>query len=101
MGDDLTKSPTPLIIIRVLWLFFHLGGWEAAVVGLVVDRRMGMRVSVYLVVDEDYQVLVESTPGKGRAPVLIQGVTRQNVVDRVRPVIDQLRRPRGEPVELP
>lgn len=46
-------------------------------------------------------VLVQSSPGKGRAPVLLQQVTAENVVASVLPVVEQLRRPKGEWIELP
>lgn len=53
-----------------------------------------MRVSVYRDLDGEMSVLIEATPGKGRAPVLLRNVTAENVVAGVRPLIDAMRRPK-------
>jgi hypothetical protein len=53
-----------------------------------------MRVHIYLREDGLMDVLVESSPGRRRSPVLVQGVTQENVVDKVGPVVAQVRGPR-------
>lgn len=60
-----------------------------------------MKVTVYKLEDGRMSVLIESTPGKGRAPVLLQGITQENVSSAVLGVVTQLRRPKGESIELP
>lgn len=55
-----------------------------------------MRVSVYKLEDGGLAVLVQSSPGKGRPPVMIGGVTLGNLTAKVLPVVKQLRKPKGE-----
>lgn len=59
-----------------------------------------MKVSVYKLEGGGMSVMVESSPGKGRAPVLLQDITPENIAAKVLPVIQQLRRPKGAQLEL-
>lgn len=70
-------------------------------VASVVERGVLMRVSVYKLEDGKMDVLVESTPGKGRSPVMLPDVTREDVVERVLPLVTQMRRPKGAQLEIP
>ncbi len=54
-----------------------------------------MRVRIYKLEDGRLDALVEASVGKGRAPVLLQGITPENVVAEVGPVIEAMRRPKG------
>lgn len=54
-----------------------------------------MRVSVYKRESGVLDVLVEASVGKGRSPRLLEGVTAENVVEKVLPVVVAMRRPRG------
>ncbi|GAH45695.1 unnamed protein product [marine sediment metagenome] len=58
-----------------------------------------MKVSVYKLNEGGMSVLIQSTPGKGRSPVLLCGITPDNVVDQVLPVVRQMRRPKGVPLD--
>ena len=58
-----------------------------------------MRVYVYLLEDGVMAAMVQASPGKGRAPVMVQAVTCENVVEKLLPVVAQMRLPRG--VKLP
>ncbi len=60
-----------------------------------------MRVSVYLLADGTMDALVIATPGKGRAPVLLKGVTPANVVAAVLPVVEGMRLPKGAQLPSP
>lgn len=54
-------------------------------------KEVKMRVSVYKLDDGRMDVLVEASPGSGKAPVVIQGVTQEDLVQRVGPVVDAQR----------
>jgi hypothetical protein len=56
---------------------------------------------VYLHDNGEMSVLVEASLGKGRAPVILQQVTAENVVARVLPLVKQMARPKAEQPELP
>ena len=59
-----------------------------------------MKVTVYATLEGEMSALVEASPGKGRAPVLLQGITPANVVESVKPVVEAMRRPKQpKPVE--
>lgn len=60
-----------------------------------------MKVSVYKGEGGVMDVLVEASIGKGRPPLLIQGITQENVIDKVLPVVNAMRRPKGAPLGLP
>lgn len=53
-----------------------------------------MRVYVYAMEDGSMDVLVEPSIGKGRSPVLLKAVTREDIVARVGPLVDKMRGPR-------
>lgn len=59
-----------------------------------------MRVHVYKGDESTHQVFVEPSPGKGRPPVLLRGVTSENVVALVSPAVEAMRKPR-EPRKTP
>jgi len=59
-----------------------------------------MKVSVYKMDKGKMAVLVESSPGKGRAPVMVPDITVGNVVERTLPIVTQLRRPKGAELDL-
>ena len=60
-----------------------------------------MRVHIYKDDKGDLSALVEPSPGKGRAPVLLQGITAGNVVREVLPVVQGLRGPKKPRPEAP
>lgn len=53
-----------------------------------------MKVSVYKLETGGLTVLVQSSPGKGRAPVLLSDVTLENIKGRVLPLVEELRGPK-------
>lgn len=53
-----------------------------------------MRVHVYKAIDGELSVLVQPSPGKGRPPVLLAGITSENVVEQVLPIVQELRKPK-------
>lgn len=53
-----------------------------------------MRVHIYKDDKGDLSAFVEPSPGKGRPPILVQGITPGNVVETVLPLITALRMPR-------
>lgn len=53
-----------------------------------------MKVSVYRLDGGGLSVLVQASVGKGRAPVLLQGITPENVVEKVLPVVAAFRGPK-------
>ena len=63
--------------------------------GLLVIRSDEMRVHVYKDDEGNLSVFVEPSPGKGRAPVLLRGVTAENVVEQLLPVIEAARKPKA------
>jgi hypothetical protein len=96
MGDDLTKSPPPLIIVLFCVVLMLPGVGVIPIQRPVRRRSMQMRVHVYLLEDGKMDALVEPSPGKGLSPVLVKGITRENVVDKVGPVVTEMRSPRRE-----
>lgn len=65
------------------------------------ERGFLMKVSVYKLEDGGVSVLVQASPGKGRSPVMVDGVTKANIREKVLPVITQLRAPRATQLVLP
>lgn len=53
-----------------------------------------MRVSIYKLEDGTMSALIQASPGKRRSPVLIQGVTPEDLPGLVAPAVAELRRPR-------
>lgn len=53
-----------------------------------------MKVSVYKAEDGSMSVLVQASPGKGRPPVVLMGITPENVVAETLPVVEGMRRPK-------
>lgn len=60
-----------------------------------------MRVIIYRDDEGRMTAFVQPSPGKGRSPVYLDGITLESVVDLVLPVVMGLRRPKGEKFELP
>ena len=56
-----------------------------------------MRVHVYKSEAGELSAFVEPSPGKGRPPVFLKGITPENVVKELLPVITEMRRPRTVP----
>lgn len=54
-----------------------------------------MRVHIYKGVEGRHQVFVEPSPGKGRPPVLLRGITSGNVVSAVLPAVEAMRKPKA------
>ena len=54
-----------------------------------------MRVHIYKDDAGDLSAFVEPSPGKGRPPILLQGITAENVIEKVLPAIETLRQPRA------
>jgi len=50
-----------------------------------------MKVSVYKSPDGRMDILVQASPGSGKSPVVVPNVTRDNLVERLGPVIDAQR----------
>lgn len=46
-----------------------------------------MKVSVYKLPEGRIDIMVEAAPGHGKAPVVLQRVTKEDLVDRVLPVL--------------
>lgn len=53
-----------------------------------------MRVHVYKHDEGRMVAVIEPTPGKGRPPVLVPGITTENVREKVLPEIVAMRAPR-------
>lgn len=51
-----------------------------------------MRVWIHKLLDDTLSVLVQPSPGSRMSPVMIQGVTAENVVAQTLPVIEGMRR---------
>lgn len=54
-----------------------------------------MKVSIYKVSKGRRDIMVQASPGKGRSPVVLCDVTPGDVVSRLEPLIDAMRRPKG------
>lgn len=50
-----------------------------------------MKVSVYKVLGDGMAILVQASPGMGRAPIMISGITRKNLKEKVLPVVEGMR----------
>lgn len=59
-----------------------------------------VKVSVYKLEQGELAVLVQASPGKGRAPVLLQGITAENIVEKTLPVVVAMRKQKGEQIVL-
>lgn len=53
-----------------------------------------MKVSIYPLAGGVVDVLVQATPGKGLSPVVLQGLTRENLEAEVGKIVADMRRPR-------
>ncbi len=53
-----------------------------------------MRVSVYREDDGELSVLVQGSVGMGKVPVLLKGITAENIVERTSAVVVEMRRPK-------
>ena len=60
-----------------------------------------MRISVYKLDDGTMDVFLEPSVGARKSPVVLRGVTQENVVGAVLPLIRELRRSRPQPPVLP
>lgn len=96
MRRDLTEFPLPLIIKGVgpMWGVLGVGG--TTVSSLEREGRGNMKVSVYKGPEGKLSVLVQASPGKGRPPVVIPEVTLQNIQEKVLPLVEAMRKPKGE-----
>lgn len=54
-----------------------------------------MKVSVYKDEEGSLSVLVQASLGEARAPILVGGVTLENIQEKVLPVIEAIRAPRS------
>ena len=54
-----------------------------------------MRVRVYKTDEGELIALITPSPGKGKPPVLIRGITSTNVIDKVLPEVLAMRAPRS------
>lgn len=54
-----------------------------------------MKVSVYKDAKGELSALIQASPGKGRPPMLLRGITLENVKSRVLPVVEAMRKPKG------
>lgn len=55
-----------------------------------------MKVLVYKLETGGFSVLVQASPGKGRAPVVLNDVTLENIKGRVLPAVEAARRPKKQ-----
>ena len=56
-----------------------------------------MKVSVFKLPDGRIDIMVEASPGHGKSPVVLQNVTRANLVEALGPVLDAQRGRRASP----
>ena len=54
-----------------------------------------MKVSIYKEEAGGFSVLVQASPGKGRSPVVLTGITKENIQEKVLPAVEVARRPKG------
>lgn len=54
-----------------------------------------MRILIYLLEDKELAALVTASTGKALAPVLLRGITLENLADEVLPVVTKMREPRA------
>lgn len=47
-----------------------------------------MKVSIYKLPEGRIDIMVEASPGNGKAPVVLQRVTKATVVEKVLPVLE-------------
>ena len=87
----MTKYSLPLIILLVLFLELILGVGSAQQHPPHKQRRFHMKVLVYVGVDGPAQVLLLASPGRGKGPVILDGVTPENVIEKVLPAIELMR----------
>ncbi|MCK4960794.1 MAG: hypothetical protein KAT00_15380 [Planctomycetes bacterium] len=50
-----------------------------------------MRVHIYKPEDGEFTILLEPAVGRGLHPVLVHGVTTENVKEQVGPLVDKMR----------
>lgn len=55
------------------------------------ERGVVMRVSVYKLDGGRIDVMVEASPGNGKAPVVLQNVTKTDIKERLAPVVEAQR----------
>ncbi len=101
MDEDLTKVAPPLIIKAGYFVSFASGVGRRYHRRATREKGTIMKVSIYKGPEGRLTALVQSTPGKGRAPVVLNDITAENVLEKVRPVVDAMRLPRGEAPSLP
>ena len=54
-----------------------------------------MKVSIYKHEDGKMSALVQASVGKGLPPVVIQGITPENVEEKIAATVAELRKPRA------
>jgi len=59
-----------------------------------------MKVYVYNLLAGGQSVMVVASPGRGLSPVLLEAVSRENIQERLLPVIAEMRRIRDLPVSV-
>jgi len=60
---------------------------------LLPQKETDMRVTVYKDTGKGQSIMVEPSLGSGKAPVVMQGVTKANLRENLLPVLAGLRRP--------
>lgn len=78
-------------MIRGLGEYPLPGGTGVTVVGESPERGMSMKVSVYKGPDGELSVLLQASPGRGRAPVVLSNIDRARIKELVGPEIDKMR----------
>lgn len=53
-----------------------------------------MKVSVYIDEDGRLSVMVQASPGRGRAPTVLPVVTHKDIKEKVLAVVEEMRRPK-------
>ena len=53
-----------------------------------------MKISIYKGREGVLSALVQASVGKGRPPVVLQGITRENVREKILPLVVKMRQPK-------
>ncbi len=91
LGRDLTKYPTPLIIIDVRLLFDHLGGWGTFMGSKARQEESSMRVHVFKGPHHEVALLIEPSRGKHQVPVFLPVMTKEEAKKAVEAAVAEMR----------
>lgn len=91
---DLTEFPQPLIIILLRFDGYSQGVGRALCSAIVTERSRDMKVNIYKEPGGTFAIMVQASPGKGKPPVVVLGLAVRDVAGAVRPIVDEMRRPK-------